>query len=194
VETLLEAVWLADHLQGEWTAAAPHVPPPDRGDWLAAHAAVEEVLGESEVGYLVVADLGGAAEPLSVEPVAPVAEAGTGEAQVVAPPPIVLFQPPEPEEGWVEDEEETERADAVEEPDASAEPGGEEVAETEEDSEAAAEEPAAEELAEGATTFEVVSETGEVLTVEVPAEATAPPPPAAADPAPSPAPAPPPGP
>ncbi|HEX9670756.1 MAG TPA: hypothetical protein VGC93_14890 [Thermoanaerobaculia bacterium] len=179
VETLLEAVWLADHLRGEWTATTPYVPPPDRGDWLAAHAAVEDVLGESEVGYLAVADLGGAAAPLKVEPAAPEGGATPAgvELQVLASTPVVLFQPPELDVAWEEEEEESAEAsaEASEEPVEGAQPAAEE-----ESAEAA--EPAE----EGPITIEVVSESGEVLTVELPSPAPSP------DPAPEPAPAPPP--
>ncbi|HVF61622.1 MAG TPA: hypothetical protein VNJ70_17590, partial [Thermoanaerobaculia bacterium] len=175
VEALLEAVWLADHLHGEWTATTPYVPPPDRGDWLAAHAAVEEVLGESEVGYLAVADLGGASAPLEVEPAA--SEGGPTpagvELQVLAPAPapVVVFQPAELEESWDEEEEEEESVEAGEEPveDAPA-PAAEESAE------------AAEPAEEGPVTIEVVSESGEVVTLELGDEGK----PAAETPAPAP--------
>jgi hypothetical protein len=184
VETLLEAIWLADHLHGEWTATTPYVPPPDRGDWLAAHAAVEEVLGESEVGYLAVADLGGAAAPLEVEPAAPAGGAAAGvELQVLTPEAVVLFPPRELEEGWVEEEEEEE----------AEEPASVEAPESEG--------PEGEESAEEPLAIEVVSESGEVLTVELGGEGEAPaetpspapssePPPPAPEPAPAPPPQP----
>jgi hypothetical protein len=191
VETLLEAGWLADHLRGEWTATTPHVPPPDRGDWLAAHAAVEEVLGESEVGYLAVADLGGADAPLKVEPAAAEGSATPAgvELQVLAaaPAPVVLFQPPELEEAWEEDEEgeEEESAEAGEESVEGAQPAA--------DGESAE---AAEPAEEGPVTIEVVTESGEVVTLELGEEgepaAESPAPAPSSDPAPEPAPAPPP--
>ncbi|HEX5761135.1 MAG TPA: hypothetical protein VF121_18265, partial [Thermoanaerobaculia bacterium] len=188
VEVLLEAVWLADLLHGEWTATAPYVPPPARGDWLAAHAAVEEVLGTSEVGYLAVADLGGGAEPLRVEPAAAGVDeeepAQRVELQVLAPKPDVLFPPHDPEEGWEGEDEGAETAAAAEEE------GGEETAAETPEPEADAEEPAAE-----PTAIEVVDESGEVVTIELtkeggpapepPAPAPSADPPAAGEPAPA---------
>ncbi len=66
LEALLAAIWLADQLAGEWRAAAPALAA-NGGDVAAVDAAVQEVLGESEVGYVFVADLGREGEDESGE-------------------------------------------------------------------------------------------------------------------------------
>lgn len=207
LDTLLAALWLADQLAGEWRAAARHLPPGDPAALAAAGDAVEEVLGESEVGFVFVADLG---EAESTDRVAQKVRAADGVEIAVLGPAAGDERGYEPapaaggdlqgEGAWEDvasEEQEAAATDGEEDGLAwdggegswwDAEPGWEEVeAGDEREAEVAGDEPsdpAAEAIldgedaaaaagaatsngAEAVTSFEVVTDAGEVLIVEV---------------------------